>query len=170
MLRHRLASTTIALLVASLFITALPTTASADDDDVPGEVVLITPFEFVKFKVNDKDEWENHEYTGRNKTLHILGLSRDDDNTIVLTPRVEGYEPLTLVIKPSDFKSRRVRRGRSRIAVYQFKKRVRFAKKGEAKKDASKKAHAKKAAAKKKHSKHAAKKSSAKKAPKGKKK
>ena len=129
----KLVTATVAVLLCGLFATAAPSMAHADEDEVPGEVVLSTKFEFVKFTVNGKTAWENHEYTSRNKTLVILGLSREDDNTIVLTPRVDGYEPLTLVIKPSDFKRKRVRKKGKRIAVFQFKKRVKFAKAGSAK-------------------------------------
>ena len=126
----KLITATAALLLCGLFVTAAPSVAHADDDEVPGEVVLRTKFEFVKFTVNGKSQWENHEYTSRNKTLVILGLSREDDNTIVLTPRVDGYEPLTIVIKPGDFKRKRVRKNGKRIAVFQVKKRVKFAKAG----------------------------------------
>ena len=119
-----------AFLVCTLFVTAAPTIAHADtdDEDVPGEIVLKTKFEFVKFSVNGKAEWENHEYTNGRKTLVILGLSRADDNTIVLTPRVAGYEPVTLVVKPSDFKRQRVKKNGRRVAIYRFTKKVRFGK------------------------------------------
>ncbi|HAN32587.1 MAG TPA: hypothetical protein DCQ06_13405, partial [Myxococcales bacterium] len=102
--------------------------AAPDNPDVPGEAVLSTGFEFVKFTVNGKSTWENHEYTGRNKTLVIMGLARDQENVVVLTPRTEGYEPYTLVIAPSIFKRRTARvRGR-RVAIYRMKKRIKFKK------------------------------------------
>ena len=104
--RHFIATAMVAALLA-------PNVLFADDSEVPGEVVLSTPFEFVKFSVNGKSAWENHEYTKRNKTLVIMGLARDQENEIVLTPRVEGYQPYTLVVKPSEYKRRKVRvRGR----------------------------------------------------------
>jgi len=139
------ARATAVFLATSLLLSAVATTAFADDSEVPGEVILKTKFEFVKFTVNGKTQWENHEYTSRNKTLVILGLSREDDNTIVLTPRVDGYEPLTLVVKPSQFKRRRIRKNGRRIAVYRYSTRVRFSKI-----KAAKAAPAKKPAAKKK--------------------
>ena len=119
-----------ALLVCAIFLTAAPTIAHADTDDeeVPGEIIIQTPFEFVKFSVNGKTGWENHEYTHGRKTLVILGLSRADDSTIVLTPRADGYEPVTLVVKPSDFKRQRVKKNGRRVAVYRFTKKVRFGK------------------------------------------
>ena len=119
--RHFIATAMVAALLA-------PNVLFADDSEVPGEVILSTPFEFVKFSVNGKSAWENHEYTKRNKTLVIMGLARDQENEIVLTPRVEGYQPYTLVVKPSEYKRRKVRvRGR-RVVVYRVSKRVKFKK------------------------------------------
>ncbi len=144
-----------AFALAALVVSSAPGAVfadPADDDDVPGEAVIKTPFEFVKFSVNGKTEWENHEYTGRRKTLVIMGLSRSDDNVVVLTPRVDGYEPLTITITSKDYKRRKIRRNGKRIAVYRFTTKARFAKVGAAKpaKPAKKKAKAKAKKTKKK--------------------
>ncbi|MCO4760252.1 MAG: hypothetical protein KC502_02035 [Myxococcales bacterium] len=153
MTHPKFVTATAALLACALFVTAAPSVAFADEDEVPGEASFKTPFEFVKFSVNGKTEWENHEYTGRQKTLVIMGLSRSDDATIVLTPRNGEYQPLTIVIKPSDYKRKRVRKNGRRIAVFRYAKRVKFTKIGKEKPKAKAKAKpapkAKKKAAKK---------------------
>ena len=120
------------LLVAALLVTSaltMPLTAFADDDEAPGEVMIHTPFQFVRFVVDDKAGWENHTFIKRHKTLHIFGLARDRDHTIVLSPRnEEGYESVTLTIKPAKFKRKRVRRDGERGVIYQQVFKIRFKK------------------------------------------
>jgi hypothetical protein len=129
--RGRLAVTTVAALVTGLFVSAslLPSVAFADDEeDVPGEIALKTPFEFIRFAVNGKSSWENHEYTDRRKTLVIMGLDRSDDHTIVLTPRSGEYEPTTITIKSDEFKRTIVSKAGKRAAVYRVVRSVKFEK------------------------------------------
>ncbi len=143
--------TLIALLAAALL--ALPAAAQQGDGDVPGEVMIATNVEFVKFQVNGKKEWENHEYTNRHKTLVVMGLDRLDTNTIVLTPRQEGFKAVTLTLTEADFRRAKVRHHGRRVTVYLAKKRVKFTKNGTEvsgdKKKAKKKAKKKKAKKKK---------------------
>ncbi len=116
-----------AMLVAAS--ASMSSAAFADDDGAPGEVMIHTPFEFVRFVVDDKSGWENHTFINRHKTLHIFGLARDRDHTIVLTPRnQEGYESVQLLIKPAKFKRKRVRRDGERGTVYQQVFKIRFKK------------------------------------------
>jgi hypothetical protein len=120
------------LMVAAMLVTAstsVSSTAFAENDDAPGEIMIHTPFEFVRFVVDDKSGWENHTFINRHKTLHIFGLARDREHTVVLTPRnEEGYESVQLVIKPTKFKRKRVRRDGERGVVYQQVFKIRFKK------------------------------------------
>jgi len=75
-----------------------------NEDEVLGEAYVKTRFPFVKFTFDDKKEWDNHEYIDGSKTLVIKGIERSGEHTLALSPREPGYEPLTLTIKPSDFR------------------------------------------------------------------
>ncbi|MEY3011337.1 MAG: hypothetical protein RIT45_72 [Pseudomonadota bacterium] len=131
---RRRALAALAALVVS--VPALLVAAEGDDVDVPGEVVIKTPFEFIKFTVDGKPTWENHEYTERRKTLVVLGLDRTEEHTIVLEVREGGYEPLTITVKPTEFKRAMVRKNGQRVAVYRANKKARFEKTKPAPKDA----------------------------------
>jgi hypothetical protein len=123
----------LSLAFAAVLLTIGPAMAQAEDEaNVPGEVVLNTPFEFVRFQVDGKPSWENHEYTKKNKTLIILGLDRDEAHTVVLTPRDGKHEPATIELKPEAFKRTVVRKGGKRIAVFRATRGVKFAKLGAA--------------------------------------
>jgi hypothetical protein len=129
----------VAVMFLSVAIT-IPSTVFGDDDEAPGEVMIHTPFQFVRFVVDDKAGWENHTFINRHKTLHIFGLARDREHTIVLSPRnEEGYESVTLTIKPAKFKRKRVRRDGERGVVYQQVFKVRFKKVAAKKPDKAKK-------------------------------
>ena len=120
-----------ALVAAGLIGLALaPSAAHAgeEDDMVPGELLIKTSFQFVKFNVNGKSTWENHTYIDRQKTLHIFGLSRDAEHTITVQPREGGYEPVVLVIDPAKFKRKRVRRDGESILAFQQVFRPKFKK------------------------------------------
>ena len=99
-----------------------------DDDHVPGEVLIKTAFEFVKFNVDGRATWENHTYIDRQKTLHIFGLSRDAEHTITLEPRTGQHEATVLVIDPAKYKRTRVRRDGQRILTFQQVFRPKFKK------------------------------------------
>ncbi len=115
--------------VAAFTFAFSPATAQAESDDhVPGEVMIKTKFQFVKFTVNGRSTWENHTYIDRQKTLHIFGLARDRDHTVVVQVRQEGYTPITLEIDATKFKRKRVRRDGARILVYQQVFRPKFKK------------------------------------------
>lgn len=126
LISRRGALTTLAALL--LTVPALAFAGERDDADVPGEVIIKTPFEFVKFSVDGKSSWENHEYTDRRKSLVILGLDRTEDHTIVLEVREGGYEPLTLTIKSDEFKRTMARKNGKRVAVYRVSKKAKFEK------------------------------------------
>ncbi len=121
---------TLALSTAFLVgATLSPAAAYAEDDDhVPGEVMIKTGFQFAKFTVDGRSTWENHTYIDRQKTLHVFGLSRDRDHTIVVSPRVEGYQAIELAIPADKFKRKRVRRDGERILVFQQVFRLKFKK------------------------------------------
>lgn len=102
--------------------------AEEDDDNVPGEVIIKTGFEFVKFNVDGRATWENHTYVDRQKTLHIFGLSRDAEHTVTVEPRTGQHEPVVLVIDPARYKRVRVRRDGQRILTFQQSFRPKFKK------------------------------------------
>lgn len=118
-----------ALASALAMLLAAPHAWAADGDgDVPGEVHIKTNLAFVKFTVNGKRNWENHSYADRHKTLIVMGLDRLEQNVVVLTPREEGFAPVTLTLTEADFKRRRVRyEGRS-VTVFYAGKTVKFSK------------------------------------------
>ncbi len=119
---------TCALATAALLGPAAAFAAEGEGEDVAGEVVFKTPFEFIRFSVDGKSEWDNHEYADKRKTLIILGLDRSEDHTIVLTPREDGWEPLTVTVTGADFKRTMVRKGKARVAVFRAIKAVKFEK------------------------------------------
>lgn len=99
-----------------------------DEDAIAGELVISMKLPFVKFTVDGK-EWDNHEYTGGNKTLVIRGLGRDAEHTVVLTPREGGFDPKTLTIAPAAFKKTVVKqKGRTRFIVFRANEKVDFVK------------------------------------------
>ncbi len=115
--------------LASLALVTAPATLWAQEDaEVAGEVVINTGVKFVRFSVNGKQEWDNHEYASGDKTLIVLGLDRSQDNLITLQAREEGLEPIDLTIKPKEFKRTMVKRGKARVAVYRSVRTVKFAK------------------------------------------
>ncbi|MBI5610095.1 MAG: hypothetical protein HY902_14565 [Deltaproteobacteria bacterium] len=79
-------------------------TPQIDENEILGEAKIVMKMEFVKFQLDDKKEWDNHEYVDGAKTLIIKGIDRSGDHTVTLTPRESGYEPVTLTIKNTDFK------------------------------------------------------------------
>lgn len=117
-----------AIAAAALLTPIAGFAADAEDENVAGEVMLKTPFEFIRFSVDGKSEWDNHEYLDKRKTLLILGLDRSEDHTIVLTPREDGWEPLTITVTGADFKRTMVKKGKARAAVYRAIKPVKFEK------------------------------------------
>lgn len=130
------------LLALATLATAAPAFAAEEEDldDVPGEAVLKTRYEFVKFTVDGRSSWENHHYEDKFKTLIIRGLSRSDDHTIVLTPMDDKVEPYTLTLTAADFKRQRIRKKidgrRQRVTVFRATRKIKFAKKrAEAAKD-----------------------------------
>ena len=101
---------------------------SVDESTIPGEVQIGTKHEFVKFTVDGK-EWDNHEYTDKNKTLVVRGLERADDHSIVMTPREGGYEPYTLLVQSAQFKKTLVKqKGKTKIIVFRAIHKVEFSK------------------------------------------
>lgn len=90
-----------------------------NEADVLGEAHISTKFQFVKFELDGKKEWENHEYVDGSKTLIIKGLDRSQDHTVVLTPRESGHEGLTLTLKQGDFKRTVVKtKGRTQTITF----------------------------------------------------
>lgn len=118
----------IAIAGAALIAPGSSFAAEGEGENVAGELVLKTPFEFIRFSVDGKSEWDNHEYANKRKTLIILGLDRSEDHTIVLTPREDGWEPLTITVTGADFKRTMVRKGKARTAVFRAMKTVKFEK------------------------------------------
>lgn len=121
------------LIALAAMLASGPTSAFADEDEsgVPGEVMIKTPFKFVKFQVDERPSWENHTYIEGQKTLHIFGLSRDQPHTIVVEPRMEqGYEAVQLQVEAEKFKRQTVKRDGERIVVFQQVFNVRFKKAG----------------------------------------
>ena len=133
--RARFALAAVALIGLAV---APPGAFAEDDDEVPGEVIIKTKFNFVKFQVDNKSTWENHTYINGQKTLHIFGLSRDNEHVIVVQPREAGYEPITLDIDSSKFKRTRVKRDGQRILAFQQTFRPKFKKIAAAKESAPK--------------------------------
>ena len=117
-----------AVAAAALIAPVAGFAAEDDSDSVAGELVLKTPFEFIRFSVDGKSEWDNHEYADKRKTLIILGLDRSEDHTIVLTPRQDGWEPLTITVTGADYKRTMVRKGKAKTAVFRAAKTVKFEK------------------------------------------
>ncbi len=115
-------------LVAMAAVVFFASPVCAEGEDVPGEIVVKTNLEFVKFTVNGKRNWENHEYSQRNKTLTIMGMTRGQENVVELRPRQEGYFPVTLTLTDSDYRRRRVRHGGRSVAVFRAVKTVKFSK------------------------------------------
>ncbi len=90
-----------------------------NEADVLSEAHIRTKFGFVKFELDGKREWDNHEYLDNAKTLVIKGLERNDDHTVVLTPRESGHESVTLTLKQSDFKRTVVKtKGRTQTITF----------------------------------------------------
>jgi hypothetical protein len=90
-----------------------------DENEIVGEAHIAMKIDFVKFQLDDKKDWENHEYVDGAKTLVIKGLDRSAEHTVTLTPRESGYEPVTLTIKPTDFK-RTVTKTKNRTQTLAF--------------------------------------------------
>jgi len=110
-------------------------TALADDDDKPaealppGELHLATSYEFVKFSIDGEAEWENHEYTNKNKTLVIKGLAVEKDHRIVLTARDKPeLDEAVVDIKQSDFKKEKIKGNLYKLVA---RKVVKFSKKSD---------------------------------------
>lgn len=134
----RLVTRTLPLL-ATCLLSAVPVVAAeksgkeapveeVDESAIAGEVVISMKLPFVKFTVGGK-EWDNHEYSGGNKTLVIRGLGRDLDHTVVLMPREGGFDPHTLTITPAAFKKTVVKqKGRTRFIVFRANEKVEFVK------------------------------------------
>ena len=99
-----------------------------EDSQVAGEVVIKTGVKFVRFSVNGKQEWDNHEFADGDRTLIVLGLDRSQDNVISLQSREEGMEPIDVTVKTEDFKRTMVKRGKARVAVFRAVRTVKFAK------------------------------------------
>ena len=97
-----------------------------DEAEAPGEVVIKTNVQFIKFMVNGKSNWDNHHFENRNRTLIIMGLTRGRENTIELMPREEGLQPQTLTLNDSDYKRKRVRRERRSVIVFQTVQSMKF--------------------------------------------
>ena len=113
-------------------LAAKPAPAEATSDvseaDIGGEAFIHMKLEFVKFTLDGK-EWENHEYVDGRKTLVIRGVERNGEHTVVLTPREGGWEPYTLVLKPTDFKRTNVsQKGKTTVIAFRAKHSVDFAK------------------------------------------
>ena len=90
-----------------------------NEADVLGEAYIKTKFGFVKFELDGKKEWENHEYLDGSKTLVVKGIDRSNDHTLVLTPRESGHETVTLTLKTSDFKRTVVKtKGRTQTITF----------------------------------------------------
>ncbi|MSP92387.1 MAG: hypothetical protein EXR79_11385 [Myxococcales bacterium] len=101
---------------------------SVDESTIPGEVQIGTKHEFVKFTVDGK-EWDNCDYTDKNRTLVVRGLERADDHAIVMTPREGGFEPYTLIVQGAQFKKTLVKqKGRTKIIIFRATHKVDFAK------------------------------------------
>ena len=103
-------------------------TSGATESEIGGEAFIHMKLEFVKFTLDGK-AWENHEYIDGRKTLVIRGIDRVDEHTVVLTPRESGWEPYTLVVKPTEFKRTNVaQKGKTTIIAFRSKHVVEFLK------------------------------------------
>ena len=103
-------------------------TSGASEAEIGGEAFIHMKLEFVKFTLDGK-AWENHEYVDGRKTLVIRGVDRNDEHTVVLTPRESGWEPVTLVLKPGEFKRTNVaQKGKTTIIAFRSKHSVEFLK------------------------------------------
>ncbi len=106
-----------------------PAAEQIDENEVLGEAYIATKVEFVKFELDGKKEWDNHDYLDSRKTLLIKGLDRREDHTVVLTPREPGYESVTLTLKGSDFKRSVVKtKGRTQTITFKAHYRADFKK------------------------------------------
>lgn len=97
-----------------------PAEDQINEAEVLGEAHIAMKLPFVKFQIDDKKEWDNHEYSDGAKTLVIKGIERSEDHTVVLTPREPGYEPVTLTLKGGEFK-RAVVKTKGRTQTITFK-------------------------------------------------
>ncbi len=103
-------------------------TSDVSEADIGGEAFIHMKLEFVKFTLDGK-EWENHEYVDNRKTLVIRGVERGSEHTVVLSPRESGWEPYTVVLKPTDFKRTNVsQKGKTTVIAFRAKHAVDFAK------------------------------------------
>lgn len=125
---RRFGPSAVAAIALALLVPLTGFAQEGDEADAPGEVVFKTNAEFVRFTVNGKSNWDNHHFENRNRTLIIMGLTRGQENEIVLSPRVEGLEPQTFVLADADYKRKRIRRERRTVIVFQAVKKVKFAK------------------------------------------
>lgn len=108
-------------------VAPLADTPAADESDVLGEARITMKFQHVRFVFDDRKEWENHEYVDGGKTLVIKGIERNADHTVVLTPREDGYEPVTLTLKAGDFKRAVLKvKGSTQTITYRANYRVDF--------------------------------------------
>jgi hypothetical protein len=106
-------------------------TSEVDEDEIPGEAYIRMKLEFVKFTLDGK-EWENHEYVDGAKTLVIRGIGRDEEHTVVLSPRDGISEPSTLLLAKADFKRTILKaKGKTRFVAYRANYTVDFGKSGQ---------------------------------------
>lgn len=106
-----------------------PPAEQIDENEVLGEAYIATKVEFVKFELDGKKEWDNHDYQDSRKTLLIKGIARNEDHTVVLTPREPGFEAVTLTLKTGDFKRSVVKtKGRTQTITFKAHYRVDFKK------------------------------------------
>ena len=126
--RRLLAAALTAFAVVAMAAAPALAADEVDEADAPGEVVIKTNVQFIKFAVNGKSNWDNHHFENRNRTLVIMGLTRGRANTIELMPRQEGLQPQTLTLNDGEFRRKRVRRDRHSVIVFQAKRSLKFIK------------------------------------------
>ncbi len=102
-------------------------TSAEEEAERVGEFhVTLKNAAYTKVSVNGED-WGETEFERNGKVAHVKGLKLDetDQFEIVFTPVEDGLDPVTITVKPTEFKKRTIRRVRYHIA----KKTISFPKK-----------------------------------------